>query len=483
MELSTLNTIILTILGSCSIAILFYHLYYSSSNNNKSRLPPGNLGLPFVGETLHFMRAGQKGQPEKFILDRMTKHSPIIFKTSILGEPTAVTCGAAGHKFTFGHEDKLFVSWWPKSVDLIFPTTNRTSSNEETKRLRRLLPQFLKPEALKRYVGVMDKIVNRHIGLHWEGNDVVYVYSLAKNLSFWVACRVFLSMDDPVEVAEFEKPFETLADGIVSLPVNLPGTRLNRAIKAAKQVREEIRRMIESRRRDLAKGIVSQNQDIMSHMLVTKDEEDGQFMSDDEISDKLLALLFGGHQTTSVAITFVIKFLAELPRVFHAVYQEQMEIARSKRSDEGLKWEDIQKMKYTWNVACEALRLAPPVQGAFRVALQDFSYAGFHIPKGWKIYWNAYSTHKNPDYFQNPEEFDPTRFEGEGPKPYTYVPFGGGPRMCPGMEFARLEILVFMHNIVTRFHWKKLFPNEMTTFHPIPLPLKVLPICIYLHPS
>lgn len=87
-----------------------------------------------------------------------------------------------------------------------------------------------------------------------------------------------------------------------------------------------------------------------------------------------------------------------------------------------------------------------------------------------------HSTHKNPKYFPEPEKFDPSRFEGKGPASYTFVPFGGGPRMCPGKEYARLKILVFMHNVVTRFRWKKAIPNEKITYNPSPIPVKGLPI-------
>ena len=98
-----------------------------------------------------------------------------------------------------------------------------------------------------------------------------------------------------------------------------------------------------------------------------------------------------------------------------------------------------------------------------------------------QLHWNVFATHKNPEYFPEPEKFDPSRFEGQGPPPFSYVPFGGGPRMCPGRSYARLEILVFMHNLVTRFKWEMVFPDEKMVMDPIPVPTKGLPIRLYPH--
>ena len=98
-----------------------------------------------------------------------------------------------------------------------------------------------------------------------------------------------------------------------------------------------------------------------------------------------------------------------------------------------------------------------------------------------QLHWIAHITHKNPQHFPNPEKFDPTRFEGNGPAPYTFVPFGAGPRMCPGNEYARLAILVFMHNVVTNFGWEKLLHDEKIVSDPIPRPTQGLPIRLHRH--
>nr|GMD51040.1 beta-amyrin 28-oxidase-like [Ipomoea batatas] len=263
-----------------------------------------------------------------------------------------------------------------------------------------------------------------------------------------------------------------------TLPLNLPGTAYNRAMKAGSMLRSRLLEVIKKRK---AEGMMSKVQDVLGRLLSATDEE-GQHMNEAQIYNNIIGLIIPSYHSTSAAITFILKYLAELPHIYDQVYTEQIEIAKSKGPNERLCWEDIQKMKYSWNVACEALRLFPPGQGGFRETVKDFTYAGFTIPKGWKTFWNVYSTHKNPKYFTEPEKFDPSRFEGNGPAPYTFVPFGGGPRMCPGKEFARLEVLVFMHNVVTNFKMEKLVPDEKTVYNNAsPIPVNGLPIRLTPH--
>ncbi|KAL3743934.1 hypothetical protein ACJRO7_013222 [Eucalyptus globulus] len=479
MEVNMYVALLLSFVSFVTIS-LFGMVYKHLSHFRGNNLPPGRFGLPFIGETLHFLRSGWNGHPEKFIFDRMSAYSPRVFKTSILAEPTAVFCGALGNKFLFSNENKLVTAWWPDSVNKVFPSSLQTSSKEEAKKMRKMLPNFFKPEALQRYIGMMDEIAHRHFTTSWENKDEVVVFPLAKRFTFWLACRVFVSVQDPDHVAKFADPFNDIASGIFSIPIDLPGTPLNKAKHASNFIRKELRAIIKQRKLDLAEGRASATQDILSHMLLATDE-DGKHMNEMDIADKILGLLIGGHDTASAACTFIVKYLADLPQVYEGVYKEQMEIAKSKAPGELLNWDDIQKMRYSWNVACEVLRLAPPLQGAFREALNDFIFNGFSIPKGWKIYWSTHSTHRSPEYFPEPEKFDPSRFDGNGPAPYTFVPFGGGPRMCPGKEYARLEILVFMHNLVKRFKWESLIPDEKIVVDPMPMPAKGLPVRLFPH--
>ncbi|XP_057467392.1 beta-amyrin 28-monooxygenase-like [Actinidia eriantha] len=460
------------------VTLSLHFLFYRQKAG--ANLPPGRTGFPVIGESLEFLSTGWKGHPEKFIFDRIAKFRSNVFRTSLLGSPAVVFCGSAGNKFLFSNENKLVQAWWPSSVDKIFPSSTQTSSKEEAIRLRKMLPNFLKPEALQRYIGIMDVVASRHFASDWEKKDQVMTFSLTKRYTFWLACRLFVSVEDPNQVAKFEDPFSVLANGLLSIPIDLPGTPFNRGIKASNFIRKELVAIIKQRKIDLAEGKASPTQDILSHMLLTSDEN-GKFMHEMDIADKILGLLVGGHDTASSACASIVKYLAELPEVYEGVYKEQMEIAKSKGPGELLNWDDIQKMKYSWNVACEVMRLAPPLQGAFREAINDFMFNGFSIPKGWKIYWSANSTHKNAEFFPEPMKFDPSRFEGSGPAPYTFVPFGGGPRMCPGKEYARLEILVFMHHLVKRFKWEKMIPDEKIVVTPMPEPEKGLPIRLFPH--
>ncbi|KAK9699696.1 hypothetical protein RND81_08G189800 [Saponaria officinalis] len=490
MELITLLSALL-VLAIVSLST-FFVLYYNTPTKDGKTLPPGRMGWPFIGESYDFFAAGWKGKPESFIFDRLKKFAKGNlngqFRTSLFGNKSIVVAGAAANKLLFSNEKKLVTMWWPPSIDKAFPSTAQLSANEEALLMRKFFPSFLiRREALQRYIPIMDDCTRRHFATGaWGPSDKIEAFNVTQDYTFWVACRVFMSIDaqeDPETVDSLFRHFNVLKAGIYSMHIDLPWTNFHHAMKASHAIRSAVEQIAKKRRAELAEGKAFPTQDMLSYMLETpitsaEDSKDGKakYLNDADIGTKILGLLVGGHDTSSTVIAFFFKFMAENPHVYEAIYKEQMEVAATKAPGELLNWDDLQKMKYSWCAICEVMRLTPPVQGAFRQAITDFTHNGYLIPKGWKIYWSTHSTHRNPEIFPQPEKFDPTRFEGNGPPAFSFVPFGGGPRMCPGKEYARLQVLTFVHHIVTKFKWEQILPNEKIIVSPMPYPEKNLPL-------
>ncbi|KAL3850368.1 hypothetical protein ACJIZ3_012250 [Penstemon smallii] len=474
----------LMIPASIALFIILSMLIKSKVAKKTLNLPPGRFGLPILGESIEFLSEIKNGTPEKFFKDRIEKYKSQVFCTSIMGQSLAVLYGPSGNKFLSSNENKLVTVWWPKSVQKILGKCIATTNGVEGVRMRKMVSYFFSPDAFTRlYIKTMDLVAQQHIKTQWQGREEVKVFPTIRLYTFELACRLFMNIEEPTQIEKLATLFNIFIKGVISVPINFPGTRFFNAKRATAAIRKELEIIIRRRRVALEqKTATSSQDDLMSHLLQCPDEN-GKFMSESVIINNILLLLFAGHDTSSSALTVVMKRLGEYPEVYDQVLKEQNEIASSKEAGEFLQWEDIQKMKYTWNVVCEAMRFTPPLIGAFREALTDIKYQGYDIPKGMKLYWNASWTHRDPSFFKDELKFDPSRFEGTGPTPYTYVPFGGGPRMCLGKEFARLEVLIFLHNVVRKFRWDLKIPagDEKIIYDPVPTPVEGLPIRLHPH--
>ncbi|KAL6124341.1 hypothetical protein ACLB2K_076854 [Fragaria x ananassa] len=496
-----------TITFFISLLVLFASLYYFFCKIIRSprqvagyQLPPGSTGWPIIGETLEYLSTARDGVPEKFIADRRKKYSDVsassaagtagsckVFKTLLLGEPMAMLCTADGNKFLFSNENKLIKTWWPAIFAKLFADSKKVEYSQVTIRSRKAVFPFFKPDSVRRHIGVMDQVTKDHFGMHWSSQDqkqVIKFHSLAKKYTLALSCILFLNVQDPEVLAKLEESIRHINKGLVSLPVDLPGTNFNRAIRVSNTMKKEIEGMVVRRKKVLmnlksidGEQLANAPQDLMSSLLL-ETHIDGEELTEEEIAKKLCGVILAGYDSIINTLCSTVIFLSQLPAVYDAVLKEQMEIAESK-DGELLDYVYVRKMKYTWHVVCEVLRLQPPTSGTFREAMSDFVYEGYLIPKGMKIHWNVHATHKNPEYFPDPHKFDPSRFEGHGPPPYSYVPFGGGPRMCPGKEHARYEILVFLHNLVTKFKWEMVYPDEKMVVDPVPFPSKGLPLHVF----
>uniref|UniRef100_F6HNZ5 Uncharacterized protein n=1 Tax=Vitis vinifera TaxID=29760 RepID=F6HNZ5_VITVI len=155
----------------------------------------------------------------------------------------------------------------------------------------------------------------------------------------------------------------------------------------------------------------------------------------EEVVDNVVLLVFAAHDTISFTIAMTFRMLAHHPTCYALLYQNMLK------------------------------------------AIVDIEYEGYTIPRGWKVLWTAYGTHYNPKYFGDPSTFDPSRFEDAVP-PYVFVPFEGGPRVCAGYQLAKLNILIFLHFVVTHYDWSLRYLDEPITMDPLPFPFQEMPIKI-----
>ena len=305
----------LLILCLIPVVLAFSFLAFTrKSNDGHKNLAPGSFGWPIMGETLEFLF----GKPDKFVFDRMKKYNPDIFKTKILGTETVVICGPSGHKFLFTNEQKLFTAFRPDSMQKMFCSYQaapaQISRDAEVKILKS--PGFLKPDALVRYLGIMDSITQQQMQSYWEGNEVVKAFPLAKTLTLSLACRFFLGIDDPERFARLVSNFDDITLGLHSIPVKFPGTIFYKANKAAAAIRKELRSVIQQKKSAMATG--QPMQDILSHMIVATDPS-GKYMPEAEIADKIMGLLTAGYSTVATAMTFFMKYIGERSEIYEKI--------------------------------------------------------------------------------------------------------------------------------------------------------------------
>ncbi|KAF7815807.1 taxadiene 5-alpha hydroxylase-like [Senna tora] len=301
---------------------------------------------------------------------------------------------------------------------------------------------------------------------------------MMKTLTFDIICSLLFDLDRGKQRDELLTSFLVMSKGLWAVPVNLPFTRFNRSLRESARIESMVKELLHKKKIDLEQNGASPHQDLITCLLSMNNKDDEEKMTEKEIIHNIRLIMFAGHDTTSILLTFIIRFLATEPSVYATVLQEQEEIAKSKHAGEPLTWEDLVKMKYTWRVALETLRIVPPIFGGFRKTVKDIEYEGYLIPKGWQIFWVSAMTHMDSNIFPEPSKFDPSRFENQASiPPYCFVSFGGGPRICPGYEFAKYETLVAIHYLVTRFTWK-LCADTTFSRDRMPTPKQGLPVQI-----
>jgi cytochrome P450 len=218
--------------------------------------------------------------------------------------------------------------------------------------------------------------------------------------------------------------------------------RLNAAIHSLDGVVQGI--INERRQHNVDRG------DLLSMLMLARDEETGEGMNDRQLRDEVMTLLLAGHETTSNALTWMWYLLSQHPDVETRLHAELGAVLGGNVPTV----DHLPDLKYTHMVIDEALRLYPPVFGFGRKAIGDDVLGGYYVPANTLIWLCPYITHRHPDFWERPLVFDPERFSPENAanRPhYAHFPFGGGPRLCIGSNLAMMEAQLITATIAQRY--------------------------------
>jgi cytochrome P450 len=346
-----------------------------------------------------------------------------------------------------------------------------TSNGDFWKRQRRLVAPALHAKRIASYGEAMIR-AGRGAMEGWKAGDEVEMDRAMMAAALEIVARTLFSTTVASETERIADAthalhgmFEANNSAWTLLPAWFPTFQRLREDRAVATLDEIVYRMIRERR-PTADGPVSDTGDLAS-MLLSAEDEDGSRMTDLQARDEMVTMFIAGHETAANTLAWSWILLAKDAAVRATLDEELGRVlgpaGASRRLPEA---SDYRALRYTEAVVKEALRLFPPAFTVMRTATADTSVGGFAIPKGTDVSLVPYATHRDARFFPDPERFDPTRFLGEvEPDRYTWLPFGGGPRVCVGNAFAMMETTLVLATIASRFR-----PVLADGVDPVPVP-------------
>ncbi len=459
-------------------------------NLQRLPLPPGHLGPPMIGETLSFLR------DPNFARKRQQKYGSL-FKSRIIGQPTVFFCGPEANEFLLSSHADCF-SWqggWPDTFKELLGESLFLQEGEVHKRNRRLLMPAFHGKALEGYFSTMVALSETHLA-RWEQQRELIWFRELKKFTFEVASVLLIGSSPSENVDQLSAWFTDLTNGLFSVPIRWGPFPYAKAIRGRDRLLSYIQTKIAQRRlslANLADSAQAPHDDVLSLLLQTEDE-DGNRFSEAEIKVQTLLMLFAGHETTTSMLTSLMMALAQNPAVLAKARAEQSAViaASAEGLEKGPKLTDltddassgsassvaspltlaqIQQMPYLDQVLKEVERKYPPIGGGFRKVIKAFDFNGYHVPVGWLALYRIESAHYDERCYTHPDTFDPDRFSpGRAEQKrydYSLVGFGGGPRICIGIAFAKLEMKVLAALLLRCYQWQ-LDPCQDLSLNPLP---------------
>ncbi|WP_335999968.1 cytochrome P450 [Halorientalis halophila] len=308
-----------------------------------------------------------------------------------------------------------------------------TSEGERWREQRQRIQPTFGPEKIDSYVGIMTDCAT-DAAERWRGEQRIAVDDEMRRITVQILARSLFGTDisDHVEtIAEAMGDIGAQAEAPAAaalLPEWVPTPWDRRARRGVEAIDGVIEDLIDRRRGD-AEG----RDDLLSTLLVA--HEEGEIRRG-TLRDQLVTFLLAGHETTSLALSYTWYLLAENPDTRERLHAEVDDVLGGAVPTMA----DLGDLKYTERVVTEAMRYYPPVHRVVREASEDVELQGRSIEAGSILTMPQWIVHRDRRWYDDPLRFRPERWAGDSDRPdYAYFPFGGGPRRCIGMRFAKLE--------------------------------------------
>ncbi|MBJ2122888.1 cytochrome P450 [Flavobacterium sp. IB48] len=340
-----------------------------------------------------------------------------------------------------------------------------TSDGDFWLKQRRLIQPAFHKQKMNQLVDNMNKTITAEVD-NLDENKFFDVFPAMSQLAFNVVAKSLFEFSISEEKLHRIKFIIEEVQKFLVKEIRLPHKALWFSLSG--QVRKHLNLAEENNNiiQEIIEGRNASNEeynDLLNMLMETRYEDTGESMSMQQLIDEIKVLFIAGHETTANALTFTLHFLGRYPEIQQKIFDEITEI--ESHTDNVI--EQLQKMTYTNAVLNESMRLYPPAWITDRENVEDDSLTEFKIKKSTLIGISFYELHRNPKYWDNPDQFIPERFLGEQKKKSMqyFYPFGAGPRMCIGTGFAIYEMCLAISQIVKKYEIKS--KNETVNFNPL----------------
>lgn len=402
----------------------------------------GNMG-DFNRDTLHYLLdAANYGDVVRF------RFGPVpTFWLYFVNHPDDVRDVLVTHADKF-HKPRR-IKW---TLEDITGESLFTGDGDFWKQQRKLMQPAFHSKHIGSYAETMVAFTQR--ALRWEDGAPLDMHEEMTALTMDIITKTMFDTEVGPQSHEIGAIFTELFEianqrsGVfLGYPSWLPLESNRRARTLVARVREVVQGFIEQRRRTgEARG------DLLD-MLLAAQYDDGSGMSDEQIMREALTIFGAGHETTANALTFTWYTLSQNPEAEATLHEEVDRVLGGRAATLA----DLPHLPYTEMVIKETMRLYPPAWAISRESIAEVDIGGYRIPPGTPLLVSPWTLGRDARWFAEPERFDPERFtpENEAQLPrYAYIPFGGGPRVCIGNQFAMMEARLILATMAQRYRFQ-----------------------------